>query len=84
MHRDLKPENFVFSDPTCKVLKLIDFGSATHYNCGTSFVKKIGTPYYVSPEVLQKNYNEKCDLWSLGIVMKFMMTNERPFDGETV
>lgn len=62
MHRDLKPENFVFTDSTCSIIKLIDFGSATFYNPGEYFSSLKGTPFYVAPEVLNKNYNEMCDM----------------------
>jgi calcium-dependent protein kinase len=37
--------------------------------------------YYVSPEVIANNYSEKCDLWSLGVVLYVMITAQFPFDG---
>ena len=70
--RDLKAENFIFFDKNDESqLKVIDFG------CSTVFLDengderrmqtKAGTPYYVSPEVLEQDYDEKCDVWSAGI-----------------
>jgi len=38
----------------------------------------------MSPEVVKKHYNEKSDIWSLGIIFMFMMINYRPYDGENI
>lgn len=90
-HRDLKLENFVFSDRTKdKVLKLIDFGLSRKY--GAAGVKRmksmVGTGYYMAPEVLNSRYDhsnkygEKCDVWSLGVILFMMLTGMPPFDGK--
>ena len=43
----------------------------------------IGTPYFVSPEILNKEpYDSKCDIWSLGICLYKLITNEYPFKGK--
>lgn len=42
----------------------------------------IGTSYYVAPEVLERNYDESSDLWSLGVIMYLMLTGVPPFNGE--
>ena len=45
-------------------------------------MKIIGTAYYIAPEVLNKNYDERCDIWSLGVILYMMVTGTPPFDGE--
>ena len=85
-HRDLKTENFLF-DTTCatKELKLVDFGLSNKF--GSSFEQlhsKVGTIYYVAPEVLMGNYDYKCDMWSLGVLLFTMLSGHLPFFDETV
>ena len=43
---------------------------------------KVGTPYYVAPEVLLKKYNEKCDIWSAAVILYMILSGEIPFNGE--
>jgi calcium-dependent protein kinase len=45
---------------------------------------KLGTPYYVAPEVLQGNYDKSCDLWSLGVLTFMLLSGEPPFTGKNV
>ena len=42
-----------------------------------------GTAYYIAPEIVNgKTYNEKCDLWSIGVIMYILLTGSPPFDGK--
>lgn len=44
----------------------------------------IGTPYYLSPELCEeKPYNEKSDVWALGIVLYECCTGKHPFDAQS-
>jgi calcium-dependent protein kinase len=84
IHRDLKPENILFTgenlDKNVK-MKIVDFGTAKIFNKKNQENKVIGSSYYIAPEVLERNYNEKCDLWSCGVILYILLTGEAPFNG---
>ena len=66
-------------------VKLIDFGCSKLFNPKESqFQDKIsGTLVYSAPEVLTQQYNEKCDIWSCGVLMYILLSGELPFKGVT-
>ena len=63
-------------------ITLIDFGMSDKIKKGQKLELQVGTPYYTAPEVLCKNYNKKCDLWSCGVIMYLMLCGRQPFEGE--
>jgi calcium-dependent protein kinase len=83
VHRDIKPENLMLT--SSDNLKVIDFGSATFIEPGQMLSEKVGTSYYVAPEVAQTEplYNEKCDLWSAGVNLYILLCGYPPFNGRT-
>ena len=85
IHRDLKPENVLIVDKDKNDfprVKICDFGTSKIFEKGSTQRKAVGSPYYTAPEVLQKNYNEKCDIWSCGVILYILLSARPPFGGE--
>ena len=83
MHRDQKPENIIYeSSEDNSQIKLIDFGTSTKYTEGKMEKTKLGTPYYIAPEVIKGSYHEKCDIWSCGVIMYVLLCGYPPFNGK--
>jgi calcium-dependent protein kinase len=82
-HRDLKPENLLFLNSSSdSPLKVIDFGlSRVFGSTDHKMTTKVGTAYYVSPEVLSGDYDEKCDVWSSGVILYILLCGDPPFNG---
>ncbi|XP_010505115.1 PREDICTED: calcium-dependent protein kinase 25-like [Camelina sativa] len=84
MHRDLKPENFLFvNDHEDSPLKAIDFGLSMFLKPGENFTDVVGSPYYIAPEVLNKDYGPEADIWSAGVMIYVLLSGSAPFWGET-
>ncbi|KAL7520103.1 hypothetical protein ACHAWX_004849 [Stephanocyclus meneghinianus] len=83
VHRDIKPENIVFAySGEHSDIKLIDFGLSRSFQHGEERMSnRVGTCYYMSPEVLQHEYDNACDVWSVGVVAYILLCGYPPFNG---
>ncbi len=80
-HRDLKPENILYLNAGSEKnnrIKIIDFGLS---QASDRLKTKVGTAYYVSPEILKGNYTQLCDIWSAGVILYILLSGDPPFNG---
>ena len=86
IHRDLKPENILIvsknKSNNYPNIKIGDFGMSKVVEKNAVQNLVVGTIYYVAPEVIKKKYNEKCDIWSCGVIMYVLLTKKPPFNGD--
>ena len=83
-HRDLKPENLLYLNAGSEKdnpIKVIDFGLSQIISPKNKLKTKVGTAYYVAPEILKGNYTEKCDVWSAGVILYIILSGDPPFNG---
>jgi len=88
VHRDLKEANVLLKknhiqgeDPSIKV---IDFGIASFSKNKNKLMDVCGTPTYMAPEVIKGCYDDKCDIWSLGVMLYIMLCGNMPFSGMSI
>ena len=90
IHRNIKLENVLISeieiDPVTSKLffwvKIINFGTAKIFEKTKKESAIVGSPYYIAPEVLKQDYNEKCDTWSVGVILYLLIVGTLPFNGK--
>mmetsp|Transcript_56758 Transcript_56758/g.130544 ORF Transcript_56758/g.130544 Transcript_56758/m.130544 type:complete len:815 (+) Transcript_56758:37-2481(+) len=84
VHRDLKLENWLYAsrDANSK-LKLIDFGFSKVAEPDEQMDLACGTLLYAAPDLLGRAYTNKCDMWSLGVIVYILIIGRPPFEGKT-
>ncbi len=84
VHRDLKPENILYTNEGNEInnnIKVIDFGLSRNFQVKKKMTTKVGTSYYMAPEVINGQYNEKCDVWSAAVILYILLSGSPPFTG---
>eukprot|EP00536_Pseudo-nitzschia_multiseries_P015732 jgi/Psemu1/263185/estExt_Genewise1Plus.C_9420002 len=82
IHRDLKLENFLFDDEESNTIRLIDFGLSKHFDDdGCKLSDVVGTPYTAAPEIIKGEYDEKVDVWAIGVIAYLLLCGDTPFGG---
>ena len=83
-HRDIKAENIVMSSN--KDVKIIDFGFSRKFKISEMLQSSCGSLFYASPEIVEgKSYSPvSVDLWSLGVLLFYLVAGFYPFNEDTV
>ena len=81
IYRDIKPDNFLFqTEDEDSPLKATDFGLAGKLPPkGEVLARRCGTPSYMAPEVIERNYGSQADVWSAGVVAYQLLSGRLPF-----
>ena len=85
VHRNIRSGNILFAERGKSDIKLIDFDVA-----GTKTMEALSVnggglhgPFYSAPEVFKNDHNEKVDIWSIGVVLYFLLVGSLPFNGNS-
>lgn len=81
VHRDIKGLNVFLTKK--KICKIGDFGISKPYE--SFLMTKMGTPLYLSPELVRsERYNDKADVWAIGVLIYNLVTGVTPFHGDNL
>ena len=83
VHRDLKPDNIMITQQNdFGIIKIMDFGLSKIVSPKEKMVDGYGSLSYVAPEVLLRTpYNKEVDIWSMGVILFYMLCGHLPFRG---
>lgn len=80
-HRDVKLQNILLENNGKDAqIKIVDFGNAARFRGHCPMTKIVGTTYTAAPEVFKESYDERCDVWSIGVVSYILLCGRRPFE----
>lgn len=84
LHRDIKTQNIFIAKNN--VLKIGDFGISKELETmNQKAMTSCGTPYFMPPEVCAgQPYDNKADVWAIGVILYELITFKKPFDSDTV
>lgn len=77
IHRDIKPENIMLTRNN--KVRLIDFGLSKICKNQVPLEQITGTPFYMAPEMLERRYTEKVDMWSVGVLLYTLVSGYLPY-----
>lgn len=80
-HRDIKPSNILFRNEDDDQIALVDFGTSQRIGDNPFEHNVHGSSYYTAPEVIEGTYNEKCDVYSIGVIYYTLLCGYPPYDG---
>jgi serine/threonine protein kinase len=97
-HRDIKPANILLPDPlSLDGAKLCDFDLASRAKTANevrgdiTMTSPVGSAEFMAPEVVRAfcamddervKYDQKCDMWSLGVITYSLLAGRPPFEGK--
>lgn len=81
-HRDLRPENILINPDSLEIM-LPNFEFSSFYEESKALKTKLGSPYYMAPEISSKNYGKEWDIWSIGCIAYYWLTGYPPFLADT-
>ena len=84
MHGDIQPNNIFFRTESDDMIKLVDFGTSRRIADDHHMHGVYGTSYFCAPEVVEGDYSEKCDVWSIGVILYAILAGNLPFGQELV
>ena len=80
LHRDLSLDTIWITGSTPKIAL---FGTLSFFDAAKNATGRGGSAYYVAPELIEGVYDERCDLWSCGVILHILLTGFPPFEGRT-